>query len=275
MLHTDPSKRQYSYTALSQWMLCQRRYFWGYVRNLTLDVSPAAPHFGQAIHAALKVWYDTRDEEAMLVEFRKAYAGAPPDVLRTEGKGELILRGYIKKWGIEPFKVLSNEEEFSIPMPGGSTLIGRWDRVVEWDGRLLCKETKTTSSGVGASFFKGFSPNLQVDIVCYAVAKKYGRCDGILIDALQVLKTKEEYARDVQDRTPQDLERFLVRYQRIVHDIEETTAAHAIRGDRGHFLQNQLMCTYWGECPYRRLCLYDDDSLIEGHYKLRETKEDP
>lgn len=272
MLHTDLTKRQYSYSALSAWMLCQRRFYWGYVRGLVLDVPAAAPHFGQAIHAGLERWFATRDQAACLTTFATKMQDAPPDLLRTLEKGELILKGYIRQWPEEPFKILANEVEFQLPMADGSTLIGRVDRVIQWGDRILVKETKTTSGGVGAAYFKQFSPNLQIDIECYAVAKdpRWGHCEGALIDAIQVCKTKEGYARDLQDRTPEDLTRFEARYLRIVSDLE--AAARQGQG-RELYLQNQLMCTYYGECPYRRLCLYNNDGLIEGHYKPRETQE--
>ena len=268
-LHTDLAKRRYSYSALSQWLICQRRFYWGYVRGLVPDAPAPALHFGQAIHAGLAAWFDRRTTEAMLEAFHKGMEGAPTDLLRTPAKGELILKGYIKQWPIEPFKVLENETEFEEVMPDGSTLIGRIDRIIEWDGRLLVMESKTTSGGLGASYFKQFSPNIQIDIECFAVARHYGHCEGALIDALQVCKTKEGYARDVQDRTPEDLQRFEARYRRIVHDLE--AAAHIGEG-REPYLQNQMMCTYYGECPYRKLCLYNNDGLIEGHYRPRHEE---
>ena len=270
MLHTDPSKRQYSYSALSTWLLCQRRYYWSYRRNLVPDVPAAAPHFGAAIHAGLQRHFGGGSREDTLAAFHQAMQGAPPDLLRTPEKGELILKGYLTQWPQEPFVIIGNEVEFKLPMPDGSTLIGRVDRVIQWGDRILAKETKTTSGGIGAPFFKQFSPNLQIDIECYAVSQLYGHCEGALIDAIQVCKTKEGYARDLQDRTPEDLQRFLRRYERIVRDLE-ATAAHPEQG-REPYLQNQLMCTYYGECPYRRLCLYENDGLIEGHYKQRETE---
>lgn len=273
MLHTDLAARQYSYTALSTWLTCQRKFYWGYKRNLVLDVSPAAPHFGQAIHAGLQAHFAGRSLPDTLATFREAMAGAPPDLLRTPEKGELILRGYLRQYPQEPFTVLANEVEFKVPMPDGSSMVGRADRVIQWGNRILAKETKTTSGGVGAAYFKGFSPNLQIDMMCYAVASdpRWGRCDGALIDAIQVCKTKEGYARDIQDRTPEDLERFVRRYTRIVSDLE----AGQRSDDRETYLQNQMMCTYFGECTYRRLCLYNNDGLIEGHYKLRETEPPP
>src|SRR3990167_870858 len=271
MLHSDPSKRQYSYSALSQWLVCQRKYYWGYVQGIIPDVPAPALHFGQAIHAGLATWYDTQDVQQAVETFQKGMEGAPTDLLRTLSTGELILKGYAKQWPAEPFKILANEVEFAEQMWDGSTLIGRIDRVIEWDGRILVKETKTTSGGIGAYYFKQFSPNLQIDIECYAVMKRWGHCEGALIDAVQVCKTKEGYAREVQDRTPADMERFCQRYGRIVHDIEEA----AKDGLRDVYLQNQMMCTYYGECPYRKLCLYNNDALIEGHYKKRVTEEVP
>ena len=35
------------------------------------------------------------------------------------------------------------------------------------------------------------------------------------------------------------------------------------------------MCCYYGECPYRTLCLYNNDGLIEGHYKARVEEPTP
>lgn len=271
MPYGNPAKRIYDYTTLSQWLLCQRRYYWYGVRNLVLDVPAPAPAFGAAIHAGVAEWYATHDVDKAQEAFRQSYRGAPPDLLRTEAKGELIIAGYARKWPQpEPFKVLANEVEFALPMPDGSTYTGRIDRVIDWGGRILVQETKTTSSGVGAHFFKQFSPNLQIDGYCYAVATdpRWGRCDGAVIDAIAVLKTKEDYGRDLHDRSPAQIAAFARLYQRIVADIERTAAQAG--QDREGYIQNKLMCTYYGECPYRRLCLFENDGLIEGHYKPRE-----
>ena len=270
MLHTDPAARRYSHSSLSQWMLCQRRYYWGYVRGIVPDVPAPALHFGQAVHAGLSGWHTTHDPDIMLQRYTEAMAGAPADLLRTPAKGELILKGYAKQWPEEPFTLLADEIEFELPMPDGSTLIGRTDRVIQWGEKILVMENKTTSGGIGAYYFKQFSPNLQIDMECYATAQRWGHCEGALIDVLQVCKTKEGYARDVQDRTPEDLQRFEGRYRRIVSDLERAAAQGT---ERDHYLQNQLMCTYYGECPYRKLCLYNNDALIEGHYKPRVTEE--
>lgn len=290
MPYADPSKRIYDYTAISQWLLCQRRWYWYGIRNLVPDVPAAAPHFGQAIHAGIAEWFDGHDQDRALAKFLEAMQGSPPDLLRTPAKGELIIKGYAKQWPQEPFKVLENEAMFQVPMPDGSTYVGRRDRVIEWDGRILVMELKTTSGGIGAHYFKQFSPNLQIDGYCYAVAKKYGKCDGALVDAVQVCKTKEGYAREIHDRTPEDLKAFERRYMRIVADIEATGHMHQERLDpdedppthaftveervahgKDLYLQNQMMCTYYGECPYRKLCLYNNEGLIEGHYKAREV----
>ena len=174
--HSDLVKRIYSHSALSQWLLCQRRFFWGYVRGIVPDVPAPALHFGIAIHAGLSTWHGTADLGLALTTFLRTMEGAPADVLRTPEKGELIIKGYTRQWPQEPFTILGNELEFSLPMADGSTMIGRIDRVIEWAGRILVLEQKTTSGGIGAYYFKQFSPNLQIDMECYAVAQLYGHC---------------------------------------------------------------------------------------------------
>ena len=286
MLYVSPSSsRVYSHNSLSQWMLCQRRWYWYAERGLVLDVKAPPLHFGGAIHEGRREWYHTGSVTKMLEAFHKAMEGSPPDALRTPEKGELILKGYAKKWPLpEPFKILANEISFRIPMPDGSTLVGRMDAVLDWDGRILVGELKTTSGGIGSYYFNGFSPSLQVDIYCYACKHLYGRCDGALIDAVQVCKTKEGYARHVTDRTPEDLARFEKRYMQIVADIEAKRVDYdkvlstgvEEQTARDIYIQDQNMCTYFGECPYRTpLCLYNEDGLIEGRYVQREIRDVP
>ena len=141
MPYFDPTRRRYDYTALSQWLLCQRRFYWYGVRNLVLDVPAVAPHFGAAIHAGLAAWYERGgDLDAALGAFGTAYQGAPPDVLRTAAKGELILKGYAEKWPWpEPFQVLATELEFELPMPDGST----WKKFRHFRNRIRFTKPKS------------------------------------------------------------------------------------------------------------------------------------
>lgn len=275
MPYTEIKERIYDYSGLSQWMLCQRKWYWYAVRDLVLDVPHAALTFGAAIHKGLEGWFQGGTVEDMLGMYRQEIierGGIPADSLRTEEKGEIILKAYAKQWPRpEPFKVLATEQAFVLEMADGSKLAGRMDGVVEWDDRILVLEHKTTSGGIGSYYFKQFTPNIQVDVYAYACRRIFGRCDGVLVDALQVCKTKEGFARDVQDRTPEDLARFEKQYLRLVADIEAKDEADG----REVFVQNQLACTYFGECPYRTLCMYNNDGLIEGRYVEREKMELP
>jgi hypothetical protein len=259
-------------------MVCQRRFWWRHVKDLTTKTRSTPLEFGGAIHAALNVWFKNSSAEGALMAFKKAWEAVggdyQDDQKRTLAKGERILKGYIAKYAQEPFTVLANEKSFQIVMPNGLTYIGRRDRVVNWQGAIYVMEHKTMSQ-LGYTSFDKFKPNLQIDGYIYEAAKnEYPQCHGCVVDAILVAKTKEEYARKIETRTAEEINNFPELFQQITESIQNSLA-------NDHWVPNYEMCTYYGQCPYRTLCmqpkaLWDriaSTEYVVSHWDPRITEE--
>jgi len=285
-LYADLSKRLYDYSLLNDFEKCERRGYWGAVRNVLSSAPSPAMHFGSAVHMGIDAWrQSSKQDDAALAAYGDAMAGMPDDARRTFEHGRRLLQGYFTRYREEPFKVLAGEVCFKVPMPDGSFLAGRIDGVVEWGEYIYVLETKTTSS-LGAGFMQGFKPNLQIDIYSYAVKRAFGRCGGALVDAISTAKLKggtdEGYLRDITDRTPEDLAAFERYYRHAVgrlegrlHDYrfaQETDPATAEPIAREAFEQRFAACFYYGACPYVKLCLYRAEP-DESEFRTRQPLE--
>lgn len=247
---------EYDYTMMSTYMTCQRKYWFRMVKGLAPRHVSAAPEFGRCIHKALDEWYITGDIDKAVQVFIDSFVADHNDDMRTHELGEWILRNYAAKYQDQGFKVLMTEMEFSIKLPNDNRLIGRMDKIINWDGALWVMDHKTTS-GLTSHYMKMHTPNLQFDGYTYAARKLGYNVQGILVDAILVAKglldsTRRRnltpLLRDFAYRTDEDLVRYEKQIMRIQSDIE-------LKDDEDSYLPNLDACTYYGECPYRRICI--------------------
>lgn len=258
--------RDFDYTMLSTYMNCQRRFYFRHLLDLEGLGRQTAPEFGHAMHAGLNVWHQTRDLTKAIGAFKedwtKSGGDTQEDSKRTLEKGTRILKGYAVKYADEPFKVLENECPFEITMPNGLVYIGRRDRVIDWDGAIRVLEHKT-SSQLGFSTFNAYNPNMQILGYIFSARQKYPSCYAAVVDILQVAKTKEDYARKVETRTDDEIAQFPKLFNDIAQDVNESI-------EKNRFVPNYSLCTYYGECPYRRICMQSPENwqrIIDSDYK--------
>ena len=263
---------------MSAYMVCQRRFWLRHVKDLTLKTRITPLEFGGAIHAALNTWFKSGSADKALTSFKSAWEACggdcQEDQKRTQAKAERILKGYIAKYAQEPFTVLANEKAFESVMPNGLTYIGRRDRVVNWQGAIYVLEHKTMSQ-LGYATFNKFKPNLQIDGYIYDAAKNdYPTCHGCVVDAILVAKTKEDYARKIETRTAEEIDTFPELFDHITQAIQNSLA-------NDHWVPNYEMCTYYGACPYRTMCMQPkelwqriaDTEYVVSHWDPRNIQE--
>lgn len=263
----------YDYTKMSTFMTCRRKFHYRMQRGLVGKVPPVAADFGKAIHKGLDVWYATGVLEPAIETFKAEFTEQEDDTKRTHKMGEWILRNYHDTYQDQPFKVLKCEHEFCIPLGNGNNLIGRIDKIIEWDGVTWVMDHKTTSQ-LGPQFFRMHTPNLQFDGYTWAAHRLgYTNCQGVLVDAILVAKGLLEtssraklspLARDFAVRTQDDLADYVNHAWAVQRDIK-------LCEDSGEWTPNFDACTYYGECPYRRICKEPKDireKVIEMDYRV-------
>ena len=265
---------EFDYTALSTFLRCRKRYYWRMVRDLVGKTPQTAPEFGKAIHKALDNWFHFRNPDQALLEFTTNFVENPNDEKRTIRVGIKLLQLYFEKYAQEGFKVLATELPFSLPVAeGGFNLIGRIDKIVDWDGAVYVMDHKTTSR-LGYEFFYKIKPNMQFDGYIWAARQLgYPKCSGILLDALLVAKglcvpaqlaKLQPLARDISARTDKELADYITKICLIVDDIRNCYKT-------GVWYENTEGCCDFIECPYRKICKEDasiHDRIAEMDYRV-------
>jgi len=248
------------YSMISTYLCCQKRFQFRYVLNLVPKVETRPYSFGGAIHAGLDVWHTKRNVEATVKKFLEVYKeDLEKDDKRTNRMGEWILRNYAQTYAHEPFKVLESERCFALEFPKDLRFMGRIDKIVDWDGMIWVVDHKTTSS-MGYAYGKKVEPNMQLTGYVWAARQLgYPKCVGVLVDAVLVAKGLLEAASRAK-LTP------LARFDSYISDARMkewgSIVRHASKDinrstQEEVFYPNWDMCTYYGECPYRKICIED------------------
>lgn len=265
-------KHDFDFTRLATFTLCPRKYHYRFNLDRVLRTPQTAPEFGSAIHSALDEWYKSHDVEKAVSIFKAAFTEQPDvDDKRTHEMGEWILRNYHERYQSQPWTILATEQSFTIPLAHDTNFIGRIDKIIEWDKTVWVVDHKTTSQ-LGAQYTKMAEPNAQFTGYVWAARKLGYNARGIIVDALLTAKGLLQSGSRAK-LTP------LLRYdsyrsEEIIAEWEKefmNTLSHLrdcelfnIWPMTGQF---SGACTYYGECPYRRVCM-ENDSLRERILEL-------
>jgi len=249
-----PEPLKLSYTKLTTYQTCQRKYYWTYVKKIVPLARQLPLEFGHAWHKAMEVWHETHDLTQAKTAFNLDYTPPSTERKRSRETGHRMLTRYAERFPApEPFEILSQEQWIEI-LIGTFTYVMRVDKVVEQDGHKAGMEHKTTSS-LKYHYTKSFKPNLQIagNILGLQITLDDPEIDTMIIDAALV-----------SVREPTDGERFL-RYPETVelweikefeHIVEQLGTDLSFRADVFEaFIPNWNACTLYGECPYRQLCI--------------------
>lgn len=245
------------------------------VRDLVGRAPMTAAEFGRAIHSALDVWYETHNITEAVAKFINEFTEDPNDSKRTHAIGTKLLQLYAEKYAHESFKVLDTEMYFNVALPNTHIrLIGRIDKIIDWDGAIYVLDHKTTSR-LGYEFFYRIKPNMQLDGYTFAAMQLGHDCKGVVLDALLVAKglivpsqlsRLTPLARDISMRSDKDITKYLVNTQNILMDI-----GHCYADDIWY--ENTESCCNFIQCPYRAICKEDEDiqeRVINMDYRIEK-----
>lgn len=156
------------------------------------------------------------------------------------------------------------ELSFKLELPWNASatqpyiLCGHIDRMIIYGEDYFCQDQKTTSSSLGAYYFKQFSPNGQMS--GYTVASKAIfdiPVSGVMIDAVKVLVGSTEFARSFTSRTEGQLTEWL-------EDTRQWTEILRLAAEKDFWPQNDASCNNYGGCAFREVC--SQDPMVRQNY---------
>lgn len=299
-------KVYYDNTRLSSYKTCPRMYYFRHIRNWRRDGTALPLTFGLSWHAAMDVIWGlagkTEDNKVLALAYQKfidtwTADGLPhPDEMdfetiaqyepRTPQIAMEMLVEYLnhrKEFITGCDEIIAIEQPFAIPLYPGEDCqhfyIGRIDKKVRKDGRVLNIEHKTTSWYQGRSpnhqfrpdYLDGWSLNSQVDGYCHEGFMSAGKdFEAVYVDAALVHKTTHDVFKFIPvKRSFNALESWLsdarAWVSRVEFDLEmlEATRMEVEDGvpQQEHlsaFPKNTESCQgkFGSKCSYFDLCRY-------------------
>lgn len=197
------------YTRMSAFLKCPYYYYFRHICHLVPLVKPTYFGFGSAWHAGLETIHKDGTLAEAQVKFGEVYQDSVDDTMRTVARGRKMLELYTRKYAHDPYKILYAETPFHVAL-GDFILCGKCDAITKHkvDGHIYLKEVKTATR-TGASYFKKFAFNYQIDIYTIGTLELIGDCVGALIDVAKVTKnapTIDIFERDLASRSFPTLE---------------------------------------------------------------------
>lgn len=266
---TQDNPVYFSNSAITTFQECEKKYEWGYVQLLSPKRKGAPLTFGSALHEGIRNLY--RGKKEANTKLVADYIPQQGEQLRTQAKLEAVLRTYEEERFPPIWKVLAVEEPIILTDDNQIPFVVVPDLVVEWrNGEIYVIEHKH-STRLTNNFFDKFQRDTQIDAEMLAVKSKYGRCDGVYINAIIIRKggpssklAEVEILTDLVTRSEEALEKSKKHISQIVRRIIETD----------DFLENRKACfNYNSRCPYLGLCtgtITEIESLFEKRQRSLE-----
>ena len=116
-------------------------------------------------------------------------------------------------------------------------------------GEIVVCDHKTSSS-LGSDFLNRIKPNLQFSIYAWAARQLGFPVSRVMVNGIQVAKTKVDLLRVFTDRKDSDFEEM---WETIMESVELYRGSQK----RGIWPINSSSCSSWGGCQYRDICSLD------------------
>lgn len=262
---------------ISEYKMCPRMYFYHYVVNMIPSDNPPWFIWGTAYHKfreVLEIEYlkhfdtSTRSNanEACLLSFNPAMQAAidcwnervkvkPIDygkkkfmfmtIQRFTESCTVAFQHWVKEKLAGNIEVIAMEQPYSVKLPNGIPIGGRFDQIIKQNGKLLGRDFKTTTKQE-MWYAKGLLPNHQFIQYTWAETQITGaRVQGQLIETVF---TEEKKASTIRSYpifyNTEQLNIWL-------EEVQFTTELMAISRERDMYPMNEKACNF---CPYADVC---------------------
>ena len=267
---------------------CKQKYQYQYLakhptlpgQGLISIESKLAPTKGTLVHMGLQHFYESKIKDPGMATDDRAVA-AMHHAVNAIGefkldenfvpllKDELIstFDQYFSHYELEDLIPIACEVPIEIKI-GEHTHTGIIDMLARWQDTLCVVDHKTTSMDVGF-LFKKFRFNLSFRGYAHAagnMALANGEPVMALVNAIKFKKNKAmecEFARELIMYTPDEMQEFEQTVSAIKAEIDLCEA-------NNFWPKSGEQCVQiYGECDYRKLCMYHDPATISTFYKTR------
>lgn len=246
---------------------CRKKAYYALERNLRPKEESEALVFGTAIHKGLEAFYTApiengvrrvseEDVHAAFTNAAQQLAHVDPSEKRSIENGKKILTKYMATYANDPWKVLtlSNgkpavEVAFDLmtELPG-IRLHGQIDCLLQngETGEVVVCDHKTAST-LGVDFFNRIKPNTQFSIYAWAARKLGYSVTKVMVNGIQVAKTKAEFVRVFTERTAED-------DAEMMDSVVDAVQLFQTSREKNRWSINSASCSHYGGCQYRDLC---------------------
>lgn len=140
------------------------------------------------------------------------------------------------------------EHSFKLEVDNGIIFAGHLDRLVEYGGKLLVQDQKTTGSTITPRFFDGFKPDTQMSMYTFAGKAIFNiPVKGVMIDGAQIAVGFTRFERGFTFRDDAELTEW---YDGTMRTIEIARRAT----EENYFPLNPSSCGQYGGCEFRHIC---------------------
>lgn len=278
---------------------CLRQYYLRHILDWRREGKSPALAFGSAWHEAMDVvWGMAKNDSksdmdilaAAMFKFNEKWTeeGFPSQqdmgpeeednlAPRTPGIAAEMLHNYIQKRRpfLKSINLISIEQPFAVPIfPDNPDIlyIGRFDKIFEYEGKIIIGEHKTTSSykkdgPFRTDYLESWSPNSQVDGYLYSANMLYGNKEDNLkvselwIDAALVHKKIHDGFKFIPiSRAMGMMDAWLYETRWWIETIMEekrigSMPAPDIRNDfLSLYPKNTGACNHYAGCGFRDVC---------------------
>ncbi|MFW6281961.1 MAG: PD-(D/E)XK nuclease family protein, partial [bacterium] len=173
-----------SYSRISTFKRCFKKYQYRYVKGLRKKEQAAPPRMGSMGHRALEEKLKGNDWKKAIIDYwREEMNGIPEQFIDEESKEEIelvtkVVERYFKKYGFfrseDEFDLIEPEKKFKVKIPTTDNyLIGYMDRVIKVpnEGIWLVDHKFTTQDPKNK--IKHLELNEQIDYYIWAMSKQF------------------------------------------------------------------------------------------------------
>lgn len=276
------SKELYSYSKISTYKLCPKKYEYSYLKNLRPLIDDNKNLFlGGLLHKGIEL-KDTN----LLLNYIDNEAPTPTEESETLiSLGLAMVEGYFNRFGY--YEKVINEIHFEIPLADGSYYHGYIDGLIEEDNGYWLLEIKTASI-IDKTYIDKLAFNEQIDNYFYAI--KNGYLENIKLDkpllGIKYRILKKPLIRQKQKESIMEFRKRLVEkmadpeyiIEKILYRTEEQTeqVINYINQDISNikntkiFTKTLTACSTFGRCPYMELCAGEPDA--DHLYIIKEER---
>ena len=259
----------FSNSSVTTFLKCPRMYYLKYIKGYESKRKSVNLIFGDSVHKVCKHLYKNEFDAAKNIVAQ--YPNFPDEPIRTRGKLDKVLVEYQKlKLPVPWDKTLAVEDLIEFRC-GPYLFVVIPDAVVGWNGGIYGVEHKTMTS-LRDNFFKSFERDSQIDAQMLGIKDKYGRCDGVYVNAIicrkggpTSKKSEVEFLMDLVTRTDAQLEKSRKYFEYHIGKVATT------RCGVEEWPENRTSCfDYNDSCIFCPLCDERIDNPDE-YYGRREV----